>query len=868
MPPSPTRVFISYSHDSSEHMNAVLDLANRLRKEGVDCWIDQYVRSPSEGWPKWCDDQIETAKFVLVVCTEPYLRRFRGKEDLGKGRGVTFEGSIITQELYNSQGKNDKFIPIVLAAGHLEHIPILLQGASNYDVSTTEGYDELYFGILGQPRVALPDLGPIRNRQGTSSPHLPLPKLESHNDFASHLSNVPLAPNPFFTGRESTFKAVQKKLASSKRVALSGMRGVGKTRAAAEYAHRHREKYQAILWARAETRETLIGDFASIARLLKLPEHGEKDQSIIVAAVKSWLESSSSWLLVLDNADDLALAQEFVPAIHAGHLLLTTTAQALGKVAEKVLVEEMTDDDGALLLLRRATVIDKQAALEEASAKNQELARKLARELGGLPLALDQAGAFIEETPSTIAEYLDLYEKEGKRLRKDRGELRSEHPSVTVTFAMAFGELAKRDAAAADLVCLCAFLSPDAIPEEIFTKGGTAIGQEFANRAGSPLDFAETLKQAAKLSLIQRDAQDRSLDIHRLVQKVLKDEMNAEQLREWAERAVRAVSLAFPDVEFPNWAQCERLLPHAKACAVMIEKFSIESEEASLLLNQAGLYLKERAQYGEAEPLYLRSLAIGKRVHGPGHSDVAVRLNNLAGLYDDQGRHAEAEQLFLLALSIWENSLGQDNPLVATALNNLAVLYKQQRRYNEAEPLFRRALVIDEKALGAEHPSLATDLNNIANLHREQGRSGKAEPLYQRALAIYEKAFGPEHPHVAAILNNLATLYDDQGQYAKAELLYQRSLAIREKALGPEHPDVATSLNNLAGLYVNQGRHEEAEAFYERSVAIRERVLGPDHPKVATALENFARLLRNTGQESEAQALETRAQAIREKSKS
>src|SRR5713226_7922280 len=80
MSPAPTRVFISYSHDSTEHMNAVLALANRLRKEGVDCWIDQYLRSPSEGWPRWCENQVETARFVLVACTQTYLRRFRSEE--------------------------------------------------------------------------------------------------------------------------------------------------------------------------------------------------------------------------------------------------------------------------------------------------------------------------------------------------------------------------------------------------------------------------------------------------------------------------------------------------------------------------------------------------------------------------------------------------------------------------------------------------------------------------------------------------------------------------------------------------------------------------------------------------------------------
>jgi hypothetical protein len=102
------KVFISYSHDSPDHKNAILTLSDRLRREGIDCAIDQYEQSPEEGWPRWCEKQVEQANFVLVACTETYLRRFRGGEAPGKGLGGTWEGHIITQELYNAQGKNTK----------------------------------------------------------------------------------------------------------------------------------------------------------------------------------------------------------------------------------------------------------------------------------------------------------------------------------------------------------------------------------------------------------------------------------------------------------------------------------------------------------------------------------------------------------------------------------------------------------------------------------------------------------------------------------------------------------------------------------------------------------------------------------------
>jgi hypothetical protein len=179
------KVFISYSHDSPEHANRILALANRLLKEGVDCDIDLYEDSPPEGWPRWCDNQVEESKFVLVACTDTYLRRFKGKEEPRKGLGVTWEGHIITQELYNAQGKNTKFIPIVFSAADTTSIPVILKGATHYDLAGDTGYDELYRRLTGQPRVRKPPLGELVERPPEPAPEgLPaLPARERKQDF-------------------------------------------------------------------------------------------------------------------------------------------------------------------------------------------------------------------------------------------------------------------------------------------------------------------------------------------------------------------------------------------------------------------------------------------------------------------------------------------------------------------------------------------------------------------------------------------------------------------------------------------------------------------------------------------------------------
>jgi formylglycine-generating enzyme required for sulfatase activity len=157
-----TKVFISYSHDSPEHLDRVLDLSDRLREGGVDCHLDQYEMAPPEGWPQWMTKQIEEADFVLVVCTETYQRRFSGKEGTGKGLGVKWEGAVLTQKLYEAGGQNTKLIPVLFSSDDVDHIPDELRRTTRYDLSAERGYEDLYRRLTNQPRVKKPVLGPIQ----------------------------------------------------------------------------------------------------------------------------------------------------------------------------------------------------------------------------------------------------------------------------------------------------------------------------------------------------------------------------------------------------------------------------------------------------------------------------------------------------------------------------------------------------------------------------------------------------------------------------------------------------------------------------------------------------------------------------------
>jgi hypothetical protein len=157
-----TRVFISYSQDSQEHNIQVLRLADRLRREGIDCHLDQYETFPPEGWPRWMSDQIEQADYVLVLCTETYARRALGHDSPDRGLGANWEGQLITQSIYDRAGRNTKFVPVILRASDVSHIPQFVSSATHFDVSEESGYEALYRLLTSQPAVARPDLGAIR----------------------------------------------------------------------------------------------------------------------------------------------------------------------------------------------------------------------------------------------------------------------------------------------------------------------------------------------------------------------------------------------------------------------------------------------------------------------------------------------------------------------------------------------------------------------------------------------------------------------------------------------------------------------------------------------------------------------------------
>lgn len=691
------------------------------------------------------------------------------------------------------------------------------------------------------------------------------------------LWNIPYRRNPFFTGREDILAHLHSCLRSNKTavltqtLAISGLGGMGKTQTAVEYAYRSRNDYQAIFWLRAETHDLLVAEVVSLATVLDVPEKSEQNQQHVVAGVTRWLNTHENWLLIVDNIEDMKVLHDVLPCAGGGSTLLTTRTQSTGTFATCIALEQMEPEEGAFFLLRRAKRIAPDAFLEEKTTLDYEMAKEISSLMDGLPLALDQAGAYIEETGCNLSDYLERYQHHHTTLLDLRGKVCESHPlSVRATLSLCLEQLEQINSTAADILRLCAFLHPDAIPEEMCLKGTVYSGFALERPDAHPITLDTAIAALRTLSLLRRHPETKSVSMHRLVQTVVKDVMDEGEQRHWAERAVQVVNHLFPTVQsdvqdLHHWVQPQTYLPHALVATQLIDKWHLTFSEANQLLHKVGLYFFARAEYTQAEVLLQKAKESHVQSLGEIHSKTAESFNALGDLFYYQSKYEQAEIFLQQALWIREQVVDATHPDIASNLSKLARLYQEQGQYRQAEPLLQRALTIHEQNVGPEHPDVADVLNSLGFLHRRQGKLMQAEPLLRRALTIYEQSLGPEHPDVLFSLTYLASLFYDQGKYKQAEDYYLRTLTMREHVMGQDHPHVATSLNDVARVFRVQGKYAQAEPLFQRAVAIYTNTVGEQHPYTATSLMNLAVLYREMDRSLQAEVLLHQAKAIYEK---
>ena len=616
--------------------------------------------------------------------------------------------------------------------------------------------------------------------------------------------------------------------------AITGLGDVGKTQLALEYSYRNADDYRVVWWVRSEEPATLAADYAGLAARLDLPEKGSQDQRITVEAVRRWLEENDGWLLVFDNAQDFKDLEDFLPRAGYGHVIITSRKQSWGGVARMLNVDMFTPAESVTFLRRRT------------GQNDEDSAKALAEALGNLPLALEQAGAYIQETGISLSAYLKLFQERQKELLS-RGKPDSYPDTVATTWDLSFQKASEEVPASADLLNLCAFLAPDDIPKSLLTSGAEYLPESLASAVKDDMALNDAVAALKRYSLM--NVADDSLSVHRLVQDVARDRLSDDERKQWAEAAVRLVSYAFPyeSVEVRTWPVCSVILPHSLAAARHAEEIEAAQRETQYLLNQAGLYLKSRAEFKEARGLYERALRIAETFFGQEHNEVAVIINNLGQVLQDMGNLEGAKKNFERALQIGEKVYGTDHPKVAIYVNNLGLVLKDLGDLAGAKKNFERALQIGEKVYGTDHPQVAIYVNNIGLILQDLGDLEGAKKNFERVLKIGEKVYGTDHPKVAIYVNNLGLVLQALGDLAGARKSYEQALEIDENIYGPNHPNVARDINNLGTVLQDMGDLASSKKNFERALQIDEKVYGPDHPNVAIRVNNIGMVLQALG---------------------
>ena len=800
-------VFLSHA---SADKPAVEALARKLRDEKkLRVFFDEWELVPGTAWQKTLEEALADSRTCVV---------FLGPAGLGPWHDTELR-TALGQRV---RDKPKRVIPVLLPGASQNAMPDFL--AQRTFVDFRAGLDDgaafarLVAGVRGEapgepePETAVAD--PPDQLSGT------LPEVH----------NVPHLRNRHFTGRDEILDRLHRTLRSGRPAALTqtlrGLGGVGKTQTALEYLYRHTTDYDVVWWVAAEEPATLGRDLASLAAELKLVEKGARNQEAVVAAARRWLEGHGRWLLVFDNAEDPTALRDVLPRGGAGHVIITSRRSDWGTLGS-LAIEPFEREESVRFLESRGTDGEVPAASE------------LAEVLGDLPLALEQAAAYLEDTGIAAARYLELFHERRRDLLA-RG-VPENHDAAATTWDLSFENLEAASPAAAALLRLLAFLAPDNLPRGLLAEHAAELPEPLSSAAADPVAMLDAVAAARRLSLLEVDRD--ALSMHRLVQAIARDRCDAAERRRWSEAAVEFLNAAYRyrEHDLATWELAGRLLPHVQIAVGCLEEADT-SKPASRLLNETGLYLLDRGALGEARRHMERSLEIAEGVYGPDDNEVAIRANNIALILQDQGDLDGALAHAHRALEIGEAIHGKDHPKVAIRASNIATILQDQGDLDGALAHARRALKIDETVYGKDHPNVAIDANNIGQILKAQGDLDGALAQARRALEIDETVYGKDHPNVAIDANNIGQILKAQGDLDGAFAHAHRALEIDEAVYGEDHPNVAIRAINIGFMLKDQGDLVGAREHIGRALTIREQVYGSDHFLTVKARNGLASL--------------------------
>ncbi|GIH01602.1 FxSxx-COOH system tetratricopeptide repeat protein [Plantactinospora mayteni] len=651
--------------------------------------------------------------------------------------------------------------------------------------------------------------------------------------------NLP-ARNRNFTGRDEVVRRVYDDLRAGAATAVvstgavHGLGGVGKSAVGVEFGYRFASDYDVIWWIAAEQPAAVVAQLAALGRELGLAE--PLDVRDAVGVVFAELRRRDRWLLVYDNAEHPRQLDGLLPAGGGGHVLLTSRWPAWAGVASSVPLGVWSRVE-SVRFLRTRTRQTGEALLDE-----------LAELVGDLPLALEEAGAYLEETGEDLAVYLELLRGRERELfgltdpRHDAVADRNRQRVATV-WTLSLDRVHVEAPVAEELLNLLAFLAPQ-VPRDLpTTQPGQlppALGEAVADR----LVYNRALSAVGRYALASLTPDE--VGMHRLVQVVVRARLDHTEMAFWATTAVKLIRTVFPDDsgEVSTWPECQRLLPHLLAVTHHAQRLNICGEQTGWLLDRASTYLRQRGQYRQAEPLARRAVTVTETALGPDHPDLGTRRSNLGLVLRDLGQLDAARAQFEQALHISKTALGPDHPTIGRLRSNLGSVLHDLGQLDAARDQFEQALHISETTLGPDHPDIGIVYGNLSSVLHDLGQLDAARDQFEHALRISETPLGPDHPTIGRWRNNLGNMLRDLGRLDAARAQFERALRTSETALGPDHPDTGTWRRGLGSVLQALGQLDAARNQFEHALRISETALGPDHPRTRALRDNLAHLDR------------------------
>jgi tetratricopeptide (TPR) repeat protein len=711
------------------------------------------------------------------------------------------------------------------------------------------------------------------------------------------VSNLP-ARNRNFSGRYELLEQLHASLQAESAAAVvptgtvHGLGGVGKTELALEFAHRYQADYDIVWWITAEQPTTITADLAALAEELGIERLA--DQAEMVRLLFRELRGRDRWLLVYDNAEQPRQLEGLLPPGGGGHVLVTSRYGAWGKLGSALRLDVVARSEAVAFLSRRT------------GATDQAMLDALADELGDLPLALEEAAAYLEETGVGLGEYLQLVRERARELfglDQPPADQQGDQRRVATVWSLSLDRVHQEAPAAEALLNLCAFLAPD-IPRGLPREQPQLLPEELAQAVSDALVYNRLLAVLGRYSLAT--VSPTSLGVHRLVQAVIQARLGQKGERHWTEATAGLLRASFPDDawEVATWATCERLLPHVLAVAGHAERLATAGEQAGWLLDRASSYLRGRGLYRQARPVAERALALtedNQMLAVVGRYSLATVTPTTIGAHRlvqavIQARLGQAgeRRWAEVAIRLLRNSFPKNSWEVATwprcerllpqvlaatrqserlrvageqagwLLERSSIYLRLRGQYGQARPLAKRALAITEAALGPAHPQVGARCSELGQVLLSLEDLPGAKAQCQRAVAIGEAALGPNHPELAVWRGNLGSVLWRIGDLEGAKAQHEQALTIEEIAFAHNRQQIAIRHNNLGLVFKGLGDLPRARAHYEQAVAIGEAALGPNHPSLAVWHHNLGRLLGDLGDLAGAKAELARAIAISE----